>query len=64
MDDLTIVRHHRGEKNILFSVPREVSEEEAIELQIKAGYHPAGYSFNSFSVLNGTSTWKCWDCCD
>ncbi len=64
MDDLTIIKHPEGRKNILFSVPHEISREEAIDLQMKAGYHPAGYSFYDFSVSDGISTWKCWDCCD
>jgi len=47
-----------------FSVDKEISEKEAIELQMKLGYHPAGYGFYSFNVVDGKTYWKCSHSCD
>ena len=38
--------------------------EEASEMQKDAGYHPAGYGFYSFGVIDGKTTWQCSNSCD
>jgi hypothetical protein len=45
---------------IHFKSDQKLTEEEAIEAQIKFGYHPAGYGFYSFKG----DTWSCADNCD
>ena len=49
---------------IEFSIAREVTREEALELQMSLAYHPAGYSFYDYKVEDGKTTWKCFRSCD
>ncbi len=50
---------NRSKSCITFNYPGNISENEALELQKNAGYHPAGYDFYSFMVSNNKSTWLC-----
>lgn len=52
---------HRGSK---FTVKKVITEDKALELQEKAGYHPAGYGFHSFVVSDEGTTWECFSSCD
>jgi len=61
MDKVKIVY---GERDHTFSIDKEITESEAIEMQIQAGYHPAGYGFYKFKSENGISTWMCGSSCD
>lgn len=45
---------------INFVSNEELSENEALEAQMKAGYHPGGYGFYSFKG----KTWACATSCD
>lgn len=41
-----------------------LSQEEAGEMQTKAGYNPCGYGFYSFGVKDGKTLWQCSNSCD
>jgi hypothetical protein len=51
---------NRSKSWINFKSDQKLTEEEAIEAQIKSGYHPAGYGFYSFKG----DTWSCATSCD
>ena len=41
-----------------------ITEDGAIILQEKAGYHPAGYGFYGFTNIDGVARWQCSNSCD
>jgi hypothetical protein len=41
-----------------------ITEEEALLIQEKLGYHPCGYGFYSFAVKGSATTWKRSNSCD
>jgi hypothetical protein len=41
-----------------------LTEAEAAQKQLEAGYHPAGYGFYAFNVKDGKTTWQCSMSCD
>ena len=46
------------ENNVIdFEYVGEITEDGAMLLQEKAGYHPAGYGFGSFTYINGVARW-------
>lgn len=48
-----------------WSYPSLISEDEAMRIQAKNGYHPAGYGFFGFQHNeDGSTSWKCWDNCE
>lgn len=55
--------HNNGSMN-KFSVPKSITEKEAVDLQMELGYHPSGYGFYSFDPTLSETTWKCADNCD
>jgi hypothetical protein len=63
-DDVQISWNHGGGRMHLFSVSGSISKEEACELQMQLGYHPAGYGFYAFDPTITLTTWKCSDSCD
>ena len=62
--DVKMSYKHGGGRMHLFSVPGPISKEEACELQMQLGYHPAGYGFYAFDSTITMTTWKCGDSCD
>ena len=50
--------------SISFKYVGDITEDGAMELQQKAGYHPAGYGFYGFAYINGTARWNCSNSCD
>ena len=60
----TDLKRIRNSRMFEFTFPQEITEHEAMELQINAGYHPAGYGFYAFKATSTESTWKCGDSCD
>ena len=50
--------------NIYFKYVGDITEDGAAALQMKAGYHPAGYGFYSFACINGIARWNCSNSCD
>ena len=50
--------------SIYFKYVGTITEDGAIRLQEKAGYHPAGYGFYSFACINGIARWECHNCCN
>ena len=61
VSEVTKVRDGREFK---FVIRKEITEQQARELQVDLNYHPYGYSFFDFRVKDGVSTWKCYDNCD
>lgn len=47
-----------------FFVPFAITEEEACELQMQLGYHPAGYGFYRFETAENATTWLCGNSSD
>ena len=54
-----------------FSFDGILTEDEAMNLQEEAGYHPAGYGFYNFRVvtldpneIEGVTSWECQRSCD
>lgn len=62
--DLSTVTMIREGRMFKFSIDKKISREEALELQLKMNYHPAGYGFYAFTQCDCKTTWKCGDSCD
>ena len=54
--------NHPG--NIYFKYVGNMTEDGAMKLQARAGYHPAGYGFYDFACINGIARWSCSNNCD
>tara|TARA_Y100001938_G_scaffold150542_1_gene241965 strand:+ start:1600 stop:1794 length:195 start_codon:yes stop_codon:yes gene_type:complete len=50
--------------NIHYEYVGEITEDGAMLLQEKAGYHPAGYGFYQFTHINGVARWVSSNNCD
>ena len=50
--------------NIYFKYVGDITEDGAMALQTKAGYHPAGYGFYKFTHINGVARWVSSNNCD
>ena len=49
---------------IYYKYVGEITEDGAMLLQERAGYHPAGYGFGSFTYINGIARWTSSNNCD
>lgn len=50
--------------NIFFKYVGSITEDGAMTLQERAGYHPAGYGFYDFTYINGIARWNCSNSCN
>jgi len=50
--------------SIQFKYVGNITEDGAMKLQEKAGYHPAGYGFYGFVRINNVARWNCSNSCD
>ena len=50
--------------SIYFKYVGNITEDGAMILQQRAGYHPAGYGFYSFVKINGIARWNCSNSCN
>jgi hypothetical protein len=50
--------------SVYFRYVGNITEDGAMKLQERAGYHPAGYGFYEFAYINGTARWHCSNNCD
>ena len=50
--------------SIYFKYVGNITEDGAMKLQERAGYHPAGYGFYGFAYINGAARWNCSNSCD
>ena len=64
MNNLTIKKEHKFPGSIYFNYVGEISEDEAMEFQREAGFHPHGYGFYGFNCTNGISKWDCSNSCE
>ena len=53
-----------GEMSIYFEFNGVLTEDEAAELQMEYGKHPAGYGFYGHKVEGDVTTWNCSRSCD
>jgi hypothetical protein len=64
MPDQSKLKISRDPKCITFHYPAKLTEKEAVELQINAGFHPAGYGMDGFRAIDTLSSWSCYASCD
>ena len=50
--------------SVYFKYVGNITEDGAMKLQTRAGYHPAGYGFYGFAYIDGVSRWHCSNNCD
>ena len=58
----TVEKDYPG--RIWFKYVGSITEDGAMVLQERAGYHPAGYGFYNFAYINGIARWNCSNSCD
>ena len=61
---LSYKREYTHHGNIYFKYVGNITEDGAMKLQERAGYHPAGYGFGNFACINNVARWNCNNCCD
>tara|TARA_Y100000310_G_C20548344_1_gene746753 strand:+ start:645 stop:842 length:198 start_codon:yes stop_codon:yes gene_type:complete len=61
---LLIRKEYQFPGSIYFKYIGNLNEDGAIQLQKKAGYHPAGYGFYGFVFCDGIARWNCSNSCD
>ena len=61
---LSYKREYTHHGNIYFKYVGNITEDGAMKLQERAGYHPAGYGFGNFACINNIARWNCSNCCD
>jgi len=62
--DLKLVTKERKSRMFEFTYPGPLTEQEACEIQMQLGYHPAGYGFYGFKSTPLLTQWSCGDSCD
>ena len=50
--------------SIHFKYVGYITEDDAMKLQERTGYHPAGYGFYGFAYINNVARWNCSNSCD
>ena len=50
--------------SIYFEYVGYITEDGAMKLQERAGYHPAGYGFYGFAFVSNVARWHCSNNCD
>lgn len=55
---LTVTKK-RTKYDFIYTVDKDITEEDAKAIQIALGYHPAGYSFHGFKKNTWTSYNNC-----
>ena len=50
--------------SIYFRYVGDITEDGAMKLQERVGYHPAGYGFYDFACINGIARWHCINNCE
>tara|TARA_R110002012_G_C11553744_1_gene602739 strand:- start:433 stop:633 length:201 start_codon:yes stop_codon:yes gene_type:complete len=61
---LLVKREGQPYGSIYFKYAEELTEEQAMKLQLEYGFHPSGYGFYSYKVEGGSTTWNCSNHCD
>lgn len=56
--------YRRMRSYYLFTVLESVTEAEAMIIQSKLGFAPAGYNFYDYKLNENGASWKCWLSCD
>lgn len=64
MLDQSKLQRVRNGRMFEFTYPEKITEEEAIELQTNASYHPGGYGFYAFKTTETETKWACGDSSD
>ena len=50
--------------SIQFKYVGNITEDGAMKLQERVGYHPSGYGFYGFACINNVARWNCSNSCD
>ena len=61
---LSYKKEYTNPGSIYFRYVGDITEDGAMKLQTRAGYHPAGYGFHGFACINGIARWACSNTCD
>lgn len=61
---LSYEKEYQYPGNIYFKYVGNITEDGAMKLQERAGYHPAGYGFGNFAYINNVARWNCSNSCD
>ena len=61
---LSYQKDYKFPGTVYFKYVGDITEDGAMKLQTRAGYHPAGYGFYGFACINGTARWHCSNNCD
>ena len=61
---LSYEKEYQYPGNIYFKYVGNMTEDGAMKLQERAGYHPAGYGFGNFAYINNVARWNCSNSCD
>ena len=61
---LSYQKEYTSPGNINFEYVGNITEDGAMKLQTRAGYHPAGYGFYGFACIDNIARWNCSNNCD
>ena len=61
---LSYMKDYAFPGSIQFKYVGNITEDGAMMLQEKAGYHPCGYGFYGFVRINNIARWNCSNSCD
>ena len=50
--------------NVYFKYVGNITEDGAMKLQERAGYHPDGYGFGNFACINNVARLNCSNSCN
>jgi hypothetical protein len=61
---LSYKKEYQFPGSIYFKYVGNITEDGAMKLQERVGYHPCGYGFYGFAYINGIARWNCSNSCD
>ncbi len=64
MVKLLINREGKAYGWVHFKYAEEITEDQAMKMQMDSGFHPSGYGFYSYKAKDGVTSWSCSNCCD
>jgi hypothetical protein len=61
---LSYMKDYHFPGSVYFRYVGDITEDGAMKLQERVGYHPCGYGFYGFAYINGITRWNCSNSCD
>jgi hypothetical protein len=61
---LYMMKENKWPGNIYFKYVGDITEDGAMIMQERAGYHPYGYGFYGFVRVRGIARWHCANSCE